>query len=136
MRVERLEHLVLTARDIAATCDFYSRVCGMAVVTFSGDRKALQFGNQKINLHEVGHEFEPKAEHPVPGSTDLCFITTAPIAQVVAHLKAHAVPVVEGPVQRSGALGEMESVYVRDPDGNLVEIARYSDLSGVDDPAR
>ena len=136
MYIERLDHLVLTVRDIAATCQFYSQVCGMEVVTFAGDRKALHFGSQKINLHQAGHEFEPKADHPLPGSADLCFITNAPITEVVAHLKVRGVPLVEGPVQRTGALGEMESVYVRDPDGNLVEIAKYIALSDVDAPAR
>src|SRR5260221_3648729 len=121
MHIERLDHLVLTVQDIASTCRFYSQVCGMEIVTFAGDRKALHFGNQKINLHQAKHEFEPKADHPLPGSADLCFITTTPMAEVVAHLKTCDVLLVEGPVQRTGALGEMESVYVRDPDGNLVE---------------
>ncbi len=123
MRLDRLDHLVLTVRDIQATCDFYSRVLGMSVVTFGGNRKALQFGNQKINLHETGKEFEPKAAAPTPGSADLCFITSVPLDAVIAHLHAERVYIIEGPVRRTGALGPIDSVYVRDPDGNLIEVA-------------
>ena len=128
MRIERIDHFVLTVRDIAATCAFYARVLGMAVVTFGGGRTALRFGEQKINLHEAGNEFEPKAQRPTPGSGDFCLITQAPLAEVIAHLRASGVAIVEGPVPKSGALGPMESVYLRDPDGNLVEISNY-DLS-------
>ena len=123
MHLDRLDHLVLTVRDLSATVDFYTRVLGMTEVTFGQGRKALQFGNQKINLHEAGREFEPKAKTPVPGSADLCFITATPIADVQAHLAAHGVPVEEGPVPRTGAIGPITSVYVRDPDGNLIEIS-------------
>ena len=127
MRIERIDHLVLTVRDIAATCDFYSRVLGMQVVTFGGDRKALQFGRQKINLHERGKEFEPKALQPTPGSGDLCFITEVPLPQVVDHIRSCGVQVIEGPVRRTGAVGPIESIYVRDPDGNLIEVSNYLD---------
>ena len=127
MRVERIDHLVLTVRDIAATCDFYSRVLGMEVVTFGGGRKALQFGRQKINLHERWKEFEPKALAPTPGSGDLCFITEVPLPQVVDQVRSCGVQIIEGPVRRTGAMGPIESVYVRDPDGNLIEVSTYLD---------
>lgn len=127
MKVERLDHLVLTVRDIPATCAFYTRVLGMAEVTFGAGRKALAFGSQKINLHHWQHEFEPKAACPMPGSADLCFVTATPLAQVIAHLQACGVAVLEGPIARTGALGPITSVYFRDPDGNLVEVANYGD---------
>ena len=127
MKIERIDHLVLTVRDIAATCDYYSRVLGMQVATFGGDRKALQFGRQKINLHEHGKEFEPKALYPTPGSGDLCFITEVPLPQVVDHVRSCGVQVIEGPVRRTGAVGPIESIYVRDPDGNLIEVSNYLD---------
>lgn len=126
MKIDRLDHLVLTVHDIAATCDFYSRVLGMEVVTFGANRKALRFGQQKINLHEAGHEFEPKAAQPAPGSADLCFISSDPLDAIIAHLHANHVPIIEGPVQRTGATGTIESVYLRDPDGNLIEISNYT----------
>ncbi len=125
VRVDRLDHIVLTVRSVGAACDFYARVLGMTPLTFSGNRKALLFGRQKINLHEAGHEFEPKAAAPTPGSADLCFVLLQPAAEVIAHLRACGVELVEGPVRREGALGPMESVYLRDPDGNLLELANY-----------
>ena len=125
MRVERLDHLVLTVADIDASCTFYQRVLGMQVVTFGQGRKALAFGQQKINLHLHGHEFEPKAHRPVPGSADLCLITATPLSGVLAHLAAEQVEVLEGPVARTGALGRIMSVYFRDPDRNLIEVANY-----------
>lgn len=125
--IDRLDHLVLTVADIDATCDFYVRVLGMRRVEFGPERRvALAFGRQKINLHKAGAEFEPKARRATPGSGDLCFITKAPIGEVIAHLVAENIPIVEGPVPKTGAEGPMTSVYVRDPDGNLVEIARYA----------
>jgi catechol 2,3-dioxygenase-like lactoylglutathione lyase family enzyme len=130
MNVDRLDHLVLTVQSIEATCDFYTRVLGMQAQSFGANRTALLFGSQKINLHALGHEFEPKAANPVPGSADLCFITPTPISQVMKHLDACGIPIVEGPVQRSGALGEMLSVYIRDPDANLIEIATYAQGMG------
>jgi catechol 2,3-dioxygenase-like lactoylglutathione lyase family enzyme len=119
--VDHLDHLVLTVASIERTCAFYSRVLGMAVETFDGDRKALRFGDQKINLHEAGHEFEPKAERPTPGSADLCFIVAPPMAELIAHLENCGVAIELGPVERTGATGPMVSVYFRDPDGNLIE---------------
>lgn len=125
MKLERLDHLVLTVPDIEAACDFYRRVLGMTVVTFGAGRQALSFGNQKINLHQAGKEFEPKAARPTPGSADLCFITDEPVAQVVAHLQACQVEIEDGPVERTGAVGPITSVYIRDPFGNLLEISNY-----------
>jgi catechol 2,3-dioxygenase-like lactoylglutathione lyase family enzyme len=127
VRIDRLDHLVLTVRSIEATCRFYSRVLGMAVRTFDGSRSALHFHAQKINLHQAGREFDPKADRPTPGSADLCFIVSAPLEDVIAHLLDCGVPVIEGPVRREGAGGAMRSVYVRDPDGNLLELSNYLD---------
>ncbi|WP_028402086.1 VOC family protein [Ectobacillus panaciterrae] len=125
MKINSLDHLVLTVKDISATCDFYTKVLGMEIVTFGEGRKALRFGQQKINLHESGKEFEPKANKPTPGSCDLCFITDVPIEKVKEHLHVCMVDIVEGPVYRTGAIGKILSVYVRDPDRNLIEIANY-----------
>lgn len=123
MQIDSLDHLVLTVSNIEASCAFYSRVLGMEVVTFGQGRKALAFGAQKINLHQAGQEFEPKAQRPTPGSADLCFLTSVPLAQVQAHLAACGVTVTEGPVQRTGAQGPILSVYFRDPDLNLIEVS-------------
>lgn len=125
IHIERLDHLVLTVHDIEVTCSFYSQVLGMQVTTCGEQRKALRFGQQKINLHQVGREFEPKANHPTQGAADLCFITSASLADVVEHLNRCEVPVIEGPIQRTGAMGAIESVYFRDPDGNLIEMSVY-----------
>lgn len=123
MHIDSLDHLVLTVVDIDASCAFYQRVLGMDVVTFGAGRKALAFGQQKINLHQAGREFEPKARHPTPGSADLCFLTSVPLAQVQTHLASCGVVVSEGPVQRTGAQGPILSVYFRDPDFNLIEVS-------------
>lgn len=123
LKIDALDHLVLTVADMEASLDFYTRVLGMEAVVFAGGRKALAFGDQKINLHQAGREFEPKAARPTPGSADLCLLTSMPLEQVQAHLTAHAVPVIEGPVRRTGARGPLLSVYFRDPDGNLVEVS-------------
>ena len=127
MHIDRIDHVVLTVRDIEATCKFYERALGMRVVTFEGGRKALAFGQQKFNLHEVGKEFEPKADRPVAGSADFCLITSVPIAHVVDHLCACGVQLLDGPVQRTGAIGPILSVYFRDPDLNLIEVSNYLD---------
>ena len=125
MKVARLDHLVLTVKSVAASCDFYARVLGMEVVTFRQSRKALAFGAQKINLHQAGAEFEPKAQHPTPGSADLCFVTETPLEEAAAHVSAQGAEIVEGPVERTGAVGPIRSIYFRDPDGNLVEVSNY-----------
>jgi catechol 2,3-dioxygenase-like lactoylglutathione lyase family enzyme len=125
MKIDRLDHLVLTAQDIKVTCRFYSTVLGMEVVTFGSGRRALAFGKQKINLHEAGREFEPHAERPTPGSADLCFISAVPLSEVMDHLRACAVSIIEGPVERTGAAGKIRSVYFRDPDQNLIEVSEY-----------
>ena len=127
MNIDHLDHLVLTVSNIAATCEFYATALGMDTVTFGTGRQALLFGSQKINLHETGKEFEPKAHRPTPGSADLCFITNLPIADVVAHLQVHDIGIIEGPVKRTGAAGAIESIYIRDPDLNLIEISHYLD---------
>ena len=123
MQVCHLDHLVLTVADIDASADFYQRVMGMRLETFAGGRKALVFGQQKINLHRHGQEFEPKAGHVMPGSADLCFILSTPLAQAIAELNKLGVIIEDGPIQRTGATGPILSVYFRDPDQNLIEIA-------------
>jgi catechol 2,3-dioxygenase-like lactoylglutathione lyase family enzyme len=125
MLVNRFDHVVLTVASIDATVDFYTRVLGMTAVTFGDGRTALRFGDSKINLHQAGHEFEPKARHPAPGSMDLCFIVDDPIEDALAQLAAAGVAVEEGPVARTGATGEIVSCYLRDPDGNLIELSNY-----------
>ena len=121
--LDRLDHLVLTVRDLEATCAFYETVLGMRRESFGQGRTALHFGRQKINLHQAGREFEPKARKPTPGSADLCFLAATPIAEVVAHLEARGVAIEDGPVARTGAEGPITSVYLRDPDGNLIEVS-------------
>ena len=123
--INRLDHLVLTVADIEATCAFYTGVLGMEVVTFGEGRKALSFGAQKINLHQAGKEFEPKSQHPTPGSADLCFISDTPLDAVAVHLEACGVAIEEGIVPRTGATGPIQSIYIRDPDQNLIEISTY-----------
>ena len=123
MDIDRLDHFVLTVSDIEATCAFYTRVLGMKAVTFGRNRKALSFGRQKINLHQHGNEFEPKAGRPTPGSADLCFIISTPLDEAIRRLAACGVVIIEGPVRRTGAEGPILSVYFRDPDMNLIEIA-------------
>jgi catechol 2,3-dioxygenase-like lactoylglutathione lyase family enzyme len=125
VEIDRLDHLVLTVADIDRTVAFYRDVLGMRPVVFGGGRTALAFGRSKINLHPAGHEFEPKAASPAPGSADLCLITRDPLDVVTAELREHGVAVEEGPVERTGATGTIRSVYVRDPDGNLVELSNY-----------
>jgi len=120
-----LDHLVLTVADIERAAAFYERVCGMRREITAAGRVSLHFGSMKINLHEQGKEFEPKAAHPVPGSADLCFLTRLPIETAKARLESLGVPIIEGPVARTGAQGPMTSLYFRDPDGNLIEVARY-----------
>lgn len=128
MKIKNIDHLVLTVADIEKTVDFYTSILGFEVVTFVENRKALTFGNQKINLHQKGKEFEPKAEHPTCGSADLCFISETNIHEVLQELKEKNIEIIEGIVERTGALGKIQSVYFRDPDLNLIEISNYSSL--------
>jgi len=125
MQINHLDHLVLTVANVDITCAFYSTVLGMEVQEFGGGRKALKFGQQKINLHQKGREFEPKAHKPTPGSADLCFIADTPVETVIKELKNHHVAIIEGPVERTGAMGSITSVYFRDPDENLIEVSNY-----------
>ncbi len=126
--IDHLDHLVLTTARPDACIDFYTRVLGMRMDVFIGgnppvERRAFSFGNQKINLHVQGAEFEPKAHLPVPGALDLCFIASVPLDEVIERLAHHRWPLVEGPVRRTGATGPIRSVYVRDPDHNLIELS-------------
>ncbi|MFP3591013.1 VOC family protein [Chryseobacterium sp. SIMBA_038] len=125
MQIQNIDHIVLTVVDIEKTIEFYTHILGFQVVTFGDNRKALTFGNQKINLHQKGHEFEPKAEYPTAGSADLCFIATTDIHDVLEELKQKNIEIIEGIVDRTGALGKIKSIYFRDPDQNLIEISNY-----------
>lgn len=125
MKIQKIDHLVLTVHDINRTCRFYSENLGMDIVTFAKGRKALMFGEQKINLHELGHEFQPKAQFPTPGSADLCLISSTPMKTIINELRQKNVPIIEGPIKKNGALDSITSVYIRDPDENLIEIANY-----------
>ena len=124
MKIARIDHLVLTVRDIDAACAFYTRVLGMTEITFD-DRRALSFGQQKINLHQAGAEFTPHAQHPTVGSGDFCLISAVPLDDVIHHLRECEVEIIEGPVERAGAVGTLRSVYFRDPDQNLIEVSEY-----------
>jgi catechol 2,3-dioxygenase-like lactoylglutathione lyase family enzyme len=125
MEIQRIDHIVLTVADIERTVQFYTSVLGLTCVSFKNDRKALTFGNQKINLHQKGSEFEPKAAHPTCGSADLCFITGTDLNTVVSELGEKGVEVIESIVERTGATGKIMSVYFRDPDKNLIEVSNY-----------
>jgi len=125
MNITNIDHIVLTVKNINKTVQFYKSVLGMVVERFGEGRIALKFGNQKINLHEHGNEFEPRANQPTPGSADLCFITSISIPDVISHLASCGVTVLDGPVQRTGARGPIVSVYFRDPDMNLIEVSNY-----------
>ena len=124
--IARLDHLVLTVRDVSATCAFYDRVLGMKKIEFREGRTALSFGEQKINLHPADNGYDPKAKTPAPGSGDLCFIAETPIEDVIKHLGECSVEIIEGPVLKTGAIGTLLSVYFRDPDGNLIEVSNYT----------
>ncbi|MDQ0636480.1 catechol 2,3-dioxygenase-like lactoylglutathione lyase family enzyme [Pedobacter sp. W3I1] len=125
MDIKSLDHLVLTVANLESTCRFYSLALGMEVIEFGENRKALKFGNQKINLHQYGCEFEPKAFKPLPGTADLCFITDFPLREVMEELKEKCIEIEEGPVERTGANGKIISIYLRDPDMNLIEVSNY-----------
>jgi catechol 2,3-dioxygenase-like lactoylglutathione lyase family enzyme len=127
MQINKLDHLVVTVTDIEETLGFYTRVLDMESITFTDGRKALRFGEQKINLHKAGTEIEPHAQAPMPGSTDICFITDTPMQQVINHLASCNVAIIEGPVKRNGTAGSLLSIYIRDPDGNLIELANLLD---------
>ena len=126
--ISHLDHLVLTTSHESACIDFYTRVLGMTLETFTGgtppvERKAFKFGRQKINLHVKGHEFEPKADRPTPGALDLCFLADMALTEVMTRLEEERWPIIEGPVLRTGATRKIRSIYVRDPDLNLIEIS-------------
>ncbi len=123
MKISNLDHLVLTVKDIEKTTSFYESVLGMKKEVFGSGRVALKYGNQKINLHQLGNEYEPKANLPTPGSADLCFIATTPLDDAIAHVKSCGVEIIEGPIERTGATGPIRSIYFRDPDNNLIEVS-------------
>ena len=123
--IRNLDHFVLTVSDVEATCGFYHCVLNLEIITFGENRKALLLGQQKINLHQSGQELEPCAAYPTAGSADVCFITEWTLEDVQSHLEKCAVDVELGPVRRTGVLGDMDSLYFRDPDGNLIEISKY-----------
>jgi catechol 2,3-dioxygenase-like lactoylglutathione lyase family enzyme len=125
VRIDRIDHLVLTVEDLDRTIAFYVDVLGMTEATFGSGRKSLLFGSSKINLHQRGREFEPKAATPTPGSADVCLIVDDSLEWVVSELAAIGIAVEEGPVPRTGARGPITSVYIRDPDGNLIELSNY-----------
>ncbi|MBK5101425.1 MAG: VOC family protein [Desulfobacteraceae bacterium] len=129
MRITHIDHLVLTVEDINKTTRFYESVLGMEKEMFGESRVALKFGNQKINVHQKGKEFEPKAKTPTPGSADLCFITDTEISQTIEHIKSKGIEIIEGPVERTGAEGSILSIYFRDPDCNLIEVAYYKNTT-------
>jgi catechol 2,3-dioxygenase-like lactoylglutathione lyase family enzyme len=125
MNITHIDHIVLTVADIEHTVEFYCGALGMQKEVFDNGRVALRFGDQKINLHQVSREFEPKARNPTPGSADLCFITSTGLELAMAEIRTLGIPIEEGPVDRIGACGRMRSFYFRDPDGNLIEVASY-----------
>jgi catechol 2,3-dioxygenase-like lactoylglutathione lyase family enzyme len=125
MSILGIDHLVLTVADIEATCAFYDRLLGVRTVRFAEGRTALQLGGQKINLHEVGKEFEPKAARALAGSGDLCLVSDDPVDELAARLAAGGIPIEAGPTRRAGARGPIRSIHFRDPDGNLIEVANY-----------
>jgi len=124
--IDCIDHIVLTVKSIQRTCKFYSEALGMNVLEFGKGRKALTFGKQKINLHEYGKEFEPKAVHACTGATDICLISETPIAIFISHLEKIGIDIIDGPTERTGATGTINSIYFRDPDGNLVEVSNYA----------
>ena len=133
MKIERLDHLVLTVSDIEQTITFYTTILGMEVVTFGQNRKALLFGNQKLNLHQKGKEFEPKSDRPTLGAIDLCFIVSMDVELLKKELIQKGIKIIMGVVDRTGALGKIKSIYLKDPDGNLIELSNYvSEKSNID----
>ena len=124
--ISHLDHLVLTVKDIQKTLNFYTQILGMKEITFGKNRKALLFGNQKINVHQVGSELTPHADSPQPGSADVCFISDVPIQEFIQHLKTQKVSIIDGPVERTGAVSKLVSVYFRDPANNLIEVSNLT----------
>ncbi|MGH1485593.1 MAG: VOC family protein [Cellvibrionaceae bacterium] len=131
MKAESIDHIVLTVKNIDTSVSFYTSIMGMEKIVFGDNRVALLFGNQKINLHQLGNEFEPKAHNVKVGSADLCFIINQPINKAIEHLHLCNIPIIEGPVSRTGAVGKVVSVYFRDPDGNLIEVSSYETISNT-----
>ena len=123
MKIKNIDHIVLTVSDINSTVDFYQNVLGMEVASFAQGRTALTFGSQKLNLHQQGNEFEPRAQSPLPGSIDLCFITETPLDEAMSQVRDKGISIIEGPVDKIGAIGRIKSFYFRDPDGNLIEVS-------------
>lgn len=123
--VKNLDHLVLTVKDIDISVEFYTKVLGMQKEVFKENRVALKYGSQKINLHQLGKEFEPKAFNVKEGSSDLCFIITTPVTEAKTYIKSLGIEIIEGVVSRTGAVGKIESIYIRDPDMNLIELSNY-----------
>ena len=123
--IERIDHFVITVSDIDKTINFYKRVLGMSVIAFANDRKALRFGNQKINIHQAGKEMKPNAQNAAMGTADVCFISDHPLETVQNHLQSEHIHIEYGPIEQHGAVGIMDSVYFRDPDGNLIEVGVY-----------
>jgi len=126
IKIESLDHFVLTVKSIEKSLKFYCHVLGMQEINFGENRKAVAFGKQKINFHESRTEFEPKAAKPTPGSANLCFIATLSIKEIILWFKEQNIPLVEGPVERTGAKGKILSIYIRDPDNNLIKISNYT----------
>jgi catechol 2,3-dioxygenase-like lactoylglutathione lyase family enzyme len=124
-KINSIDHIVLTVKDIERTIHFYETILGMKKIIFGDNRIALKFGKQKINLHKYKHEVEPKATHPMPGSTDICLIIQTDLNEAMTYVKNHGVKIIDGPVKRTGAQGDIISFYMNDPDGNLIEIANY-----------
>ena len=123
MRVLRIDHVVLTVADLGRTIAFYERVLGMTAISFGEGRRGVAFGDQKLNLHQAGQEFEPRALRPAPGAIDMCFTTDVPLDEVAAHLRSESVVIEHGPVDKVGARSALRSLYFRDPDGNLIEVS-------------
>lgn len=126
--IDRVDHLVLTVADVDRAVDFYEQILGMEPVIFPGGRHAMRFGNQVIKLHQASELVQPTAQHPVPGSANLCFVTSQPLSEFQEHLRGNDIRIEEGPVSRIGAAGSITSLYLRDPDGNLLEVARYDEV--------
>ena len=127
MKIDRIDHIVLTVVSVDVTIEFYSRVLGMEPITFAGGRRGLAFGVQKINLHSAENPYSEKAQEPTPGSGDFCMITKTPMADVIDHFNAENIEIEVGPIPKSGATGSLISIYFRDPDGNLLELSNYLD---------